>query len=174
MMTKFNKDMYAQMRNKKDEPLPAIGAKSVRVMERGAPILVALPSTPTFGTVGTALSTLSMEELTPWHKKPGYGDKQKEKVDFRPSNVWDDAGVAIACAQDVFGADDLKVFSRVPVDEVVRRHLHKLVQVPVQLCLPFVFLSLFYFIYIYIYIYFFFLGVGRKSPSHFGVPGFGG
>ena len=81
----------------------------------------------------------------------------------------------MACAQDVFGANDLKVFSRVPVDEVVRRHLHKLVQVPVQLCLPFVFLSLFYFIYIYIYIYFFFfLGVGRKSPSHFGVPGFGG
>ena len=65
MTTKFNKDMYAQMRNKKDEPLPAIGAKSVRVMERGAPILAALPSTPTLGTVGTALSTLSMEELTP-------------------------------------------------------------------------------------------------------------
>ena len=65
MTTKFNKDMYARMRNKKDEPLPAIGAKSVRVMERGAPILAALPSTPTLGTVGTALSTLSMEEFTP-------------------------------------------------------------------------------------------------------------
>ena len=140
MTTKFNKDMYARMRNKKDEPLSAIGAKSVCVTERGAPILTALPSTSTPGIVGTALLTSLMEELTPWHKKPRTGDKQKEKVDSRPSSVWDDAEVALARAQDVFGADDLKVFSWVPANEVVGCHLHKLVQVPVQLCLPFVFL----------------------------------
>ena len=159
MTTKFNKDMYTRMRNKKDEPLSAIGAKSIRVTKRGALILAALPSTSTPGTVGTALPTPSMKELTPRHKRPRTGDKQKEKVDSRPSNIWDDAEVAMAYAQDVFGADDLKVFLGVSANEVVGHHLHKLVQVPVQLYLPFVFL-----LYIYIYIY---LGVERESPSHF-------
>ena len=77
MTTKFNKDMYARIRGKKDEPLSAIGAKTVRVMERGAPISSALPSTPTLGTVGTASPTPSVEELTPRHKRLRIGDKQK-------------------------------------------------------------------------------------------------
>ena len=87
MTTKFNKDMYAQMRGKKDEPLSAIGAKIARVTERGAPISSALSSTPSLGTVGTASPNPSMEELTPQHKRPRTGDKQKEKVDFQSSNV---------------------------------------------------------------------------------------
>ena len=137
MTTKFNKDMYDRMRSKKDEPLSAIGAKSVRVTERGAPILATLPSTLAVGTVGTASPAPSVEELTPRHKRPKAGDKQKEKVDSRSSNVWDDAGV------DIFGADDMKVFSGVSANEVVGHHLHKLVQVPVQtyiLCSSFFFL----------------------------------
>ena len=87
MMTKFNKDMYAGMRNKKDEPLSSIRTKSVRITDRGAPILAALPSTLTLVTVGTALPTLSVEELTPRNKRPRAGDKQKEKVDSRPSSI---------------------------------------------------------------------------------------
>ena len=35
MTTKFNKDMYARMRGKKDEPLSALGTKSVRITDRG-------------------------------------------------------------------------------------------------------------------------------------------
>ena len=151
MTTKFNKDMYARMRNKKDEPLSAIGAKSVHVTKRRPPILAALPSTLTPRTVGTASPTPLVEELTPQHKKPRTGGKQKEKIDFQPSRIWDDVKVALARAQDVFGANDLKVFSGVSTNEVVRRHLHKLVQVPVQLYLPFVFLPSFIYIYIYIY-----------------------
>ena len=81
MTTKFNKDMYTRMRSKMDEPLSTIGAKSIHVTERGAPILLVLPSTPTLRTVGTASPTPSMEELTPQHKRPRTGDKQKEKVD---------------------------------------------------------------------------------------------
>ena len=146
MTTKFNKDMYARMRNKKDEPLSAIGAKSVHVTKRRPPILAALPSTLTPGTVRTASPTPLVEELTPQHKKPRTGGKQKEKVDSRPSSIWDDVKVALARAQDVFGANDLKVFSGVSTNEVVRRHLHKLVQVPMQLCLPFVFLLSFIYI----------------------------
>ena len=65
MTTKFNKDMHARMRNKKDEPLSAIGTKSVRITERGALILAVLPSTLTPVTVGIASPTPSMKELTP-------------------------------------------------------------------------------------------------------------
>ena len=38
MTTKFNKDMYARMRNKKDEPLSALGTKSVCITDKGAQI----------------------------------------------------------------------------------------------------------------------------------------
>ena len=129
MTTKFNKDMYARMRNKKDEPLSAIGTKSVRITDRGASILAALPSSPTSVLAGTTSPTPSVEELTPRNKRLRVGDKQKEKVDSRPSSIWDDAGVSVARAQDIFSADEMKVFSGVPADVVARRYLHKLVQV---------------------------------------------
>ena len=144
------------MKSKKDEPLFAIRAKSIRVTKRGAPILAALPSTPTPRTVGTSSLTSSVEELTLRHKRPRNGDKQKEKVDSRSSSVWDDAGVALAYAQDVFGADDMKVFSGVSANEVVGRHLHKLVQVLGQVyifCSSFFFFFFWWNIYIYIYIF---------------------
>ena len=96
MTTKFNKDMYAWMRNKKDKPLSTIGTKSVHITDRGAPILAALPSSPTPVTAGTASPTPSVEELTPRNKRLRVGDKQKEKVNSRPSSNWDDAGVSIA------------------------------------------------------------------------------
>ena len=110
MMTKFNKDMYVRMRSKKDEPLSAIGTKSVRITNRGTPILAALPSSPTSVLAGTTSPTSSVEELTPRNKRLRVGDKQKEKVDFRPSSIWDDAGVSVARAQDIFSADEMKVF----------------------------------------------------------------
>ena len=131
MTTKFNKDMYARMRNKKDEPLSAIGTKPVHITDRGAQILVALPSSPTFVLAGAASPTPSVEEITPRNKRLRVGEKQKEKVDSRPSSIWDDAGVSVARAQDIFSADEMKMFSRVPADDVARHHLHKLVQVTV-------------------------------------------
>ena len=78
---------------------------------------------------GTASPTPLVEELTPRNKRLRVGDKQKEKVNSRPSSIWDDAGVSMAQAQDIFSTDNMKVLSRVPADEVMRRHLHKLVQV---------------------------------------------
>ena len=122
--------MYARMRSKKDEPLSTLGTKSVRITDRGVPILVALPSSPTSALAGVASPTPSVEELPSRNKRLRIGEKQKEKVDSRPSNVWDDAGVSVARAQDTFSADELKVFSGVP-DDVARHHLHKLVQVTV-------------------------------------------
>ena len=96
MTTKFNKDMYSRMRNKKDEPLSAIGTKSIRITDRGAPILAVLPSSPTPMTARAASPTQSVEELTPRNKRLRVGEKQKEKVDSRPSSIWDDAGVSMA------------------------------------------------------------------------------
>ena len=129
MTTKFNKDMYARMRNKKDEPLSAIGTKSIRITDRGTPILAALLSSLTSVLARAVSPTPSVKELTPHNKRLRVGEKQKEKVDSRPSSIWDDAGVSVAKAQDIFSADEIKVFSRLPADDVARRHLHKLVQV---------------------------------------------
>ena len=121
MMTKFNKDMYVRMRGKKDKPLSALGTKSVRITDRGVLILVALPSSP--------ISASARFPPPPCNKRLRVGEKQKEKVDSRPSSVWDDAGVFVARAQEIFSADELKVFSGVSADDVARRHLHKLMQV---------------------------------------------
>ena len=129
MTTKFNKDMYARMRGKKDEPLSAIGTKSVRITDRGVLILSALPSSPTSAPARGASPTSLVEEVPPRNKRLRAWEKQKEKVDSRPSCVWDDAGVSMARAQETFSTDELKVFSGVPADDVARRHLHKLMQV---------------------------------------------
>ena len=131
MTTKFNKDMYARIRGKKDEPLSALGTKSVRITDRGVLILAALPSSPTSAPTKVASPTPLVEELPPRNKRLKVGEKQKEKVDSRPSNVWDDIGVSVARAQDAFSADELKVFSGMLANDVMRRHLHKLVQVTV-------------------------------------------
>ena len=127
MTTKFNKDMYARMRNKKDKPLSAIGTKSIRITDRGAPILVALPSSLTSIPAGATSPTPSVEELTPRNKRLRVREKQKEKVDSKPSSIWDDTGVLVARAQDILSADKRKVSSGVLVDDVARCHLHKLV-----------------------------------------------
>ena len=129
MTTKFNKDMYARMRGKKDEPLFAIGTKSVRITDRGVSILSALSSSPTSALARGVSLTPSVEEVPPCNKRLRAGEKQKEKVDSKPSCVWDDAGVSMARAQETFSADELKVFSGVPADDMARRHLHKLMQV---------------------------------------------
>ena len=65
-MTKFNKDMYAKMRAKKDEPLSNIGKKTVRITGRGSPAVLATSTTPVaFGakTTSTASPSTSIEEL---------------------------------------------------------------------------------------------------------------
>ena len=87
MTTKFNKDMYARMRNKKDKPLSTIGTKSVRITDRGALILVALLSSPTSVPAEAASPTPSVKELTPRNKRLKVGEEQKEKVDSRPSSI---------------------------------------------------------------------------------------
>ena len=133
MTTKFNKDMYAKMRAKKDEPLSNIGKKTVRITGRGSPAVLATSITlVTSGmeTTRTASPLTSIEELpTLVSKRPRLSSKEKEKVDPRTSTIWSDERLAVDRAHGVITAEDLKVFSGVPFNTVASHHIHRLVQV---------------------------------------------
>ena len=133
MTTKFNKDMYAKMRAKKDEPLSNIGKKTVRITGRGSPAVPAASITPVASgaeTTRTASPSTSIEELpTPASKLPRLSSKKKEKVDSRMSTIWSDERLAVDRAHGVITAKDLKVFIGVPFNTVASRHVHRLVQV---------------------------------------------
>ena len=75
MTTKFNKDMHVRMKGKKDEPLSALGTKSVRITDRGVAILAALPSSPTSASAKGASPTPSLEEVPPRNKRLRVGEK---------------------------------------------------------------------------------------------------
>ena len=50
-------------------------------------------------------------------------------ADSRSFSIWDNVGLALTKAKDAFTVEDLKVLSGVPSNEIVGRHIHKLVQV---------------------------------------------
>ena len=104
------------------------------------PVSLAVPSTETTRTASPA--TLVEEITTPISKRLRLTDKRKEKVDSYLSSVWDDVGLAMERAHKVITVKDRKIFLGVPSNEVVARHVHKIVQV-VYLCNfnPFFFLS---------------------------------
>ena len=130
MTTRFNKDMYAKMRSKKDEPLANIGKKGVRVTGKGPSILPATDATPIVSgveNVQTASLATSIEEIpTPSSKRQRVSGKEKEKEKVG-SSVWDDEGVAVERAHDAVNAEDLKVFSGVPLNVVASQHVHRIV-----------------------------------------------
>ena len=133
MTTKFNKDMYAKMRSKKDEPLSNIGKKTMRVTGKGPFVTPTASVTPiVFVTemMRSASPTTLVEELPILvSKRPHLSNKEKEKLDSCSSTVWDDKSSTVDKAHKVVTAEDLKVFSGVPFNNVVTRHVHKLVQV---------------------------------------------
>ena len=65
MTTKFNQGMYARMRAKKNEPLSNLGAKIVRVMDKGAFVALAPPITLGIEMMRTASPATSIEEIPP-------------------------------------------------------------------------------------------------------------
>ncbi|XP_065621118.1 uncharacterized protein LOC136063974 [Quercus suber] len=131
MTTKFKKDMYAKMRDKKDEPLSSIGKKAVRVKGMATTANPNVPVNPIVSITEqtrTASPTTSIEEIpTPTSKKQRTSGK--EKADSRSSTIWDDERLAVDRAHEVLTADDLKVFKGVPFNEVASRHVQRLVQV---------------------------------------------
>ena len=133
MMTKFNKDLYAKMRTKKDEPLSSLGKRTVHVTGKGPSTTLPASVTPiVFGTemARTASSATLVEAIpTPASKRSRVTDKGKEKADSCSSCVWDDEGLVVERAHKVVTAEDLKAISGVSFNEVATRHVHKLVQV---------------------------------------------
>ena len=133
MTTKFNKDMYAKMRSKKDEPLSSIGKKGVRVTGKGpfvTPVTSATPIVYSVETVRTASPATSVEEIpTLSSKRPCISGREKEKADSHSSTVWSDEGLAVDRAHGIVTAKDLKVFTGVPFNVVANQQVHKLVQV---------------------------------------------
>ena len=138
MTTKFNKDMYAKMRSKKDKPLSSIGKKGVRVTGKGpsvTPITSATPIVSAVETVRTASPATSVEEIpTLSLKKLRTSGREREKADSHSSTVWSDGGLAMDRAYGVVTAEDLKAFTGVPFIVVANQQVHKLVQV-ICLCI---------------------------------------
>ena len=83
MTTRFNKDMYAKMRSKKDKPLANIGKKGVRITGKGLFVLPSTDATPIVSGVESlrvASPATSVEEIpTPSSKRPKLLAKDKEK-----------------------------------------------------------------------------------------------
>ena len=91
MTTKFNKDMYAKMRTKKDKPLSSLGKRTVRITGKGPSATPPASVTPIVsGTekVRTASPATSVEEIPiPASKRTRVTNKRKEKVDSHSSCV---------------------------------------------------------------------------------------
>ena len=154
--------MYAKMRAKKDEPLSNIGKKAVHITGRGSPAVPVTSVTPVSRaeTTRTASPSTSLEELsTPASKRPRLSSKDKDKVDSRTSTIWSDESLVVDRAHGVITADDLKVFSGVPLNTVVSRHVYRLVQVRV-------FFFFFFNILLTDGLGFIFVGAGGK-PSYY-------
>ena len=69
------------MRAKKNEPLSNLGARTVRVMDKGASITPATPATPGTKTTRTVSLATSVEEIIPLqNKRQCTRDKLKIKL----------------------------------------------------------------------------------------------
>ena len=77
MTIKFNQDMYAKMRAKKNEPLSALGKRVVRIVDQGS---LATPVATVARPTRVASPTTSVEEITTLRKKAHVVDKGNEKA----------------------------------------------------------------------------------------------
>ena len=98
----------------------------MRVVEKRVSVT---PSIPVTKLTRTASLTTSVEEITPFSKRQRVADKAKVKAISHSSSVYDDSNLALTRAQDAFTVKEHKVFFGVPSNEIVDRHIHKLVQV---------------------------------------------
>ena len=133
MTTRFNKDMYAKMRSKKDEPLSSLRKKVVRVTGKSpsvTPVTSATLIVSAVKTVRTASLATSVEEIpTPSSKRLRVSGKEKEKADSHPSTVWSNEGLAVDQAHGLVTIEDMKVLNGVSFNVVANQQVHKLVQV---------------------------------------------
>ena len=145
MTSKFNKEMYRKIKEKKNEPLSSIGQKKLRftdkekekeLVERGS-------STPILELDGQEASPgVSIEEVARPLKRLKVGGKGKEKVG---SSIWSDAETAVDRVNEFFTLGEMKEISSTPSHEMVSRHVHKLVQVTFPALVSHLFCFFFFF-----------------------------
>lgn len=128
MMTKFNKELYAKIKTKKNEPLSNISQWRLRVVEKE--VVKKGSSTPALDKGCAASPGVSIEEVIPRAKKCNTEDKGKGKIE---ASVWADARMDLAKANVVVTLEELKEILGVPSHEMVSRHVHKLVQVTLSI-----------------------------------------
>ena len=147
MTSKFNKEMYKKIREKKNEPLFSIGQRKLRFTdkekekEREKEIVERGSSTPVLELKeGQAASLgVSIEEVARPLKKQKVGSKGKDKVG---SSVWSDAEAAMDRANELLTPREMKEISSIPSHDMVSRHVHKLVQVILLILVLFFFFVL--------------------------------
>lgn len=97
MTTKFNQEFYARSKAKKSEPLSSIGQRRLRLTDREKEkeeeVAKKGSSALALDEGWVASSALSIEEISPHHKKCKSSEKGKEKVG---ASVWADAEMALA------------------------------------------------------------------------------
>ena len=145
MTSKFNKEMYKKIREKKNKPLSSIGQRKLRftdkekekerekeIVEKGSSTLVLELEE------GQAASpSVSIEEVVRPLKKQKVESKGKEKVG---SSVWSDVEAAMDHANELLTPGEMKEISSIPSHEMVSCHVHKLVQVILLILVHFFFL----------------------------------
>jgi len=130
MTTKFNKEMYAKIKGKKNEPLSNIGQSRLRIVdkekEKEKETVEKGSSTPALDLdEGQVVSPgVLVEEVIRLSKKQKTGDRGKEKMG---SSVWADARATMDRANELLTPEEMKEISKVPSHEMVSRHVHKLV-----------------------------------------------
>ena len=126
MTTKFNQELYARIKVKKNEPLSSIDQQRVRVvMKEKEKEVIEKASSILAPVKGQAVSpAISIKEIIPPSKKRQTGDKGKEKIG---ASVWTDAGTALALVNEVVTHEEIKDISSVPSHKMVNFHVHKLV-----------------------------------------------
>ena len=130
MTSKFNKDMYAKVKGKKNKPLSSVGQRRLKIVdneqEKEKETAKRGSSTPTLDEGRVTSPALSIEEVVPPAKRQKAGDKGKEKIG---SNVWADTGAAMARASELLTPEEMREISNMPFHKIVSQHVHKLVQV---------------------------------------------
>ena len=132
MTSKFNKEMYRKIKDKKNEPLSSIGQRRLRITdkerEKEKEVVERGSSTPALDQdKGLAASPgISVEEVARPFKKQKVARKGKEKVG---ASVWSDAETAMDHANELLTPGEMREITSVPSHEMVSRHIHKLVQV---------------------------------------------
>ena len=130
MTSKFNKEIYKKIKEKKNEPLSNIGQRKLRFTdrekEREKEMVERGSSTPALDLEEgqAALPGVSVEEVARPLKKWKVGSKGKEKIG---SSVWSDAEAAMDRANELLTPGEMKENSSIPSHEMVSRHVHKLV-----------------------------------------------